>query len=158
MGRPAMNSEQRVAAFWNKVRKSDSCWEWIGQLNHAGYGMFRKGNKLARAHRISFSMSNQLSDSDIILHSCNNRKCVNPKHLRIGSQKENFHDSILAGTAPICENNGQSKLTKEEVSKIKEMYIPRKFGCVKISRFFNISRRQVSRILSGEAWRFVNYV
>lgn len=159
MGRPRLTDQQRINGFLSRIKKTDYCWNWEGTLNWLGYGMAWNGEKWEKAHRYSFKLFKQeIPVNKLVLHSCNNKKCVNPNHLRIGTHKDNFNDSLKAGTAAVCQNNSQAKLTKEQVLKIKEMYVPWKFGCLKLARMFNVSRRNITRIVSGEAWRYVNYV
>jgi hypothetical protein len=75
--------------FWLYVNKSDSCWDWIG-FTQKGYGCFRVGAKILRAHRYSYELhGGKFVDGMVLDHTCNNKKCVNPQHLEQVTNPEN---------------------------------------------------------------------
>lgn len=80
--------------FWPKVSKTNGCWEWIGGKFTNGYGILRIGNKSHLAHRLSYQLANPNEDisEKVLLHHCDNKKCVNPAHLSAGSHSDNMHD------------------------------------------------------------------
>lgn len=79
----------------------NGCWEWIGGKNNLGYGMFRDGNKMRTAHRVGYEIFNntKIPKNICVCHTCDNPKCVNPKHLWLGTIKENITDMIDKGRA-----------------------------------------------------------
>lgn len=89
--------------FWSKVDKSesDACWNWLGQLTSHGYGNLRLGNKMEKAHRLSYQLftGTALEPQEIIDHQCRNRACVNPRHLLKCTQSENTQ------TSPVRSDN-----------------------------------------------------
>ncbi len=90
-----------IESFWSHVDKKGpmDCWEWTGFIEKSGYGIFRRH----RAHRFSYILSKGHIGNDaygfplLICHHCDNRKCVNPTHLFLGSAGENCHDKIVKG-------------------------------------------------------------
>ncbi len=94
-------SRQQLQAFWSKIdiRGKDDCWIWRGAIQSRGYGSFSIDGKTYNAHRISFMLNNGYMPRLLVLHSCDNRKCVNPAHLREGTQLENVRDMVTRGRA-----------------------------------------------------------
>lgn len=79
--------------FWNKVNKTDGCWIWTASKTYQGYGYFRLDGRMQKAHRVSYKiLKGQIPNGMMILHSCHNPSCVNPEHLRIGTNQENMRD------------------------------------------------------------------
>src|SRR5947207_10424619 len=91
--------------FWKFVKKSDSCWNWISST-WRGYGIFKIGNKTQKTHRVSWMIHyGPIPDGLFCLHHCDNRKCVRPDHLFLGTAKDNTHDAMNKGRFAIGENS-----------------------------------------------------
>lgn len=99
--------------FWEKVDKSSDCWIWTGASSGPnGYGKFSpKHGQPVYAHRFSYTLAHgAIPDGMHILHSCDNRKCVNPAHLSAGSHSENMRDMR-------SKERNSVVLTREEASE-----------------------------------------
>lgn len=93
-----MNIEAR---FWSKVDKGSSCWLWRAKARVKGYGRFYANGKDVLAHRFAYELLvGGIPRGLIIDHICRNHACVNPKHLRVVTNREN----ILAGVGPTVIN------------------------------------------------------
>lgn len=76
--------------FWQKVRKTENCWEWLGAVEATGYGRFYTKNRFWLAHRYSYEkFRGSIPEGHVIDHKCNNRKCVNPDHLETATYSQN---------------------------------------------------------------------
>jgi hypothetical protein len=121
-----MFTEEKQKAFWEKVNKNgqlpdqsnpfykglDKCWEWTRGL-YQGYGFFAaiKGSRRIRIHRISWMIhSGEIPEGLYVCHRCDNRKCVNPNHLFLGTCTDNIKDRDIKGRAVYArgEKNGMS--------------------------------------------------
>ena len=148
-----MTPEER---FWLKVdRKADQeCWEWQAYVCHStGYGRFaHKSGSVIGAHRYSFELHHRpLVDGELVMHSCDNRRCVNPKHLSAGTNRLKLDDMMAKGRSSRGEKCGTAILTVAQVVEIRERYAVGEPG-TRLSREFNVSRSQVTGIVRGTFW------
>jgi hypothetical protein len=84
--------------FWSKVDKSGECWLWTAYRDHSGYGIFGLNGRNQRAPRVAYELLvGPIPQGMYILHSCDNPPCVNPSHLRVGTNLENVQDKMNRG-------------------------------------------------------------
>ncbi|MDD5189436.1 MAG: HNH endonuclease signature motif containing protein [Dehalococcoidales bacterium] len=147
--------------FFDKVHKrgENDCWEWKANKNH-GYGQFRINVKQIKAHRVSYELHHGKIDPTLcVLHHCDNRGCVNPKHLYQGTYQDNTDDRMRRGRHGfgVCpgEKHGMAKLTEDKVRKIRGMYIPRKITQLMLSKKFGVSGSLIHNIVTRKAWNHI---
>jgi hypothetical protein len=148
-----------VERFWAKVAKGDSCWLWAAAIGSTGYGNFtvRRNRKTVyvRASRYSWELHfGPIPDGLFVCHSCDNRTCVNPAHLFLGSNKDNQDDMRGKGRdrgyAP-GTRNCSVKLTADQVQEIRRLHSAG-MSSLQIARLFPVRARQIRRIIAGERW------
>ena len=114
--------EETSRRFWAKVDKTSNpngCWEWKGAENTSHYGVFWADGKLWIAHRYAWSvMVGVIPEGMYVCHRCNNRKCVNPAHLFIGTQKDNIMDMIRK-KRHLTKHKPEAVLAHEVIQDIK---------------------------------------
>jgi len=122
---PPIDHPDFALRFWQRVALTadiDRCWEWQMTPNAQGYGVL--GNKGIRflTHRLSYYLTHGRWPEPCCLHSCDNRICVNPNHLREGTRKDNSLDAWERNRFP--DRTGQNapcaKFTNAEVRMIRE--------------------------------------
>ena len=140
--------------FWSKVNIGgmDDCWEWSGGMKE-GYGKFRLDGKKTSSHRISFAVANGgiPNDSEVILHSCDNRACVNPKHLSAGMVIDNVNDRNQKNRQAKGEKIWKSKISEKQVLEIRARYIPRVVTFKMLAEEYGLCLRQVYMIVSKKS-------
>lgn len=138
------------ARFWSKVDKTkadNECWPWLGSRSQGGtgYGQVWVGDGSSRkvvAHRLSYVIHNgPIPDGVVVCHRCDNRACVNPRHLFLGTQSQNIADMVTKGR---CWNR---KLSDESVRAIRALG---GVSSTKVGKAFGIHPSCVRRIRAGK--------
>jgi hypothetical protein len=145
-----------VDRFWSKVEKSDGCWNWTAGTYVNGYGIFKLDRRNWRAHRLSYKLKcGPIPDGMQVLHKCDNRLCVNPDHLFLGTNADNMADKVAKGREAHYghpgERQGQSKLTNDQVLAIRASSGPHR----DVAAEFGMSRSQVRDIRTRRAWKHI---
>lgn len=132
-----------------KVDKAtNGCWEWTGQLNYYGYGVIWHNRAGRRAHRVSFEIhKGPLTKDDVVCHSCDNPKCVNPDHLFKGTKLDNNRDAKSKGRNARGQRAGSARLSDSAIELLK---MGEHLSQRELAQIFGISQSQVSRIRSGK--------
>lgn len=144
--------------FWDRVNKTFGCWNWCGSLTKSGYGRIWYDGKTLRAHRLSWQLNcKEPIGNKLVLHKCDNPRCVNPKHLYLGTALENTTDCFSRGRANKCqgEQHGMHKLNGLQVRIIRKAYsFWGKDGltCISLSQVFNVDKNTIHRIISSKGW------
>ena len=107
--------------LWDNVLVTDKeCWEWQGATHESGYGILTvAGGKTKSTHRLAYELHyGDIPEGLMVLHKCNNRICINPDHLYVGTHNDNMNDMADSNNLK-GELNPMSILTEENVREIK---------------------------------------
>lgn len=137
--------------FLSKIKKAEGCWIWTGCIHHDGYGRWKSRG----AHRHSFVIhKGPIPDGMVVMHSCDNRVCVNPSHLSLGRIADNVLDAVSKGRNAKGERIGAAKLTAEQVMEVRALHASG-VASRKIGSRFGVSKTTVMDIVNGKYWRHV---
>jgi hypothetical protein len=155
--------------FWEKVSRSpDGCWTWEGCGTGGGYGHFGLARNRTLgvhvqvdAHRAAWLFTYGDPGELQVCHVCDNRLCVRPSHLFLGTQSDNLRDMVSKGrhwlqmspgSSIKGEAQGRSKLTDEKVREIRARTAE---SASSLAREFGVSRTLIRFVRTGKNWRHV---
>lgn len=143
--------------FWSKVDRlgPDECWLWRGWKNQGGYGFISGGRrKILTAHRVSWIIHNkrEITSEECVMHSCDEPSCVNPRHLRLGTNEENTADRHQKGRTARGEHLNRGVLTEDLVRKIRQ---EESRAYTALGKKYSCSRATIRQVVQGKTWRHV---
>jgi hypothetical protein len=144
--------------FWDKVDKNGQCWKWKAATNANGYGIFGINRGCKLAHRVSYEMAHgPIPEGLCVCHTCDNKPCVNPAHLWVGTVADNNADRDRKGRASggglKGQDHSQAKLTADDVENIRanEMNLTQR----ELGEIFGVSQTLISHIIRRKIWSHV---
>lgn len=143
-----------MKSFWSKVNMSEGCWDWQGGLISSGYGSaYHPKLGPQAAHRLAWILTNgDIPKGLYVLHKCDNKKCVNPDHLYLGTQKKNLEDAKLHGLTNTGTKHWSSTLTESEVLLIRKMH--KSGSSIRLlADIFNQTYKNVWQIVNNKRWQ-----
>lgn len=164
----AGKSRNNATTFWQLVDKRgpDECWPFLGFLMPNGYGQYWYLGRKQLVHRLAYTFAvGNIPEGLFILHSCDNRRCCNPQHLRPGTAKENTADMLLRERDGMRRRtyfkgsrSTSAKLREIDVLAIRSAFNP-KVGLTKeyerLATLYNVSDSLIWNIIKGVSWTHV---
>lgn len=146
--------------FFRKVQADGGgCWPWKGWKNREGYGRFWLGGRDMTAHRVALLMAGvEVQKGKDACHRCDNKSCVRPAHLFVGSRSENILDCFRKGLHNTARGarSWNAKLSDEAVSTIRALYVPHgQWNQNSLAKRFGVSQSCIWSVLKGKAWGHV---
>jgi hypothetical protein len=132
------------------------CWLWKGQYDKDGYGKYRLSTKSpwTKAHRASFiAFKGSIPDGLLVLHHCDNRSCVNPEHLYVGTANNNYQDMITRNrrvenlVGLVASREKRRKLTPTLITQVRTAYKNKGITRNQLASSFGVSKATIDRAL-----------
>lgn len=136
--------------FPNRYTVNDitNCWNWNTPNKQRGYGSYRG----FPAHRVAWLIFHGCDPiGNYVLHTCDNRRCVNPAHLYLGTQSDNLRD--MWGRGRRKYNKGRAKHGWAKVNHIRDLYATGKFSLAELGREFKMNRSMIYKIVNNQIWK-----
>lgn len=142
--------DSQIQRFEAKVRKTAGCWEWVAAMGVNGYGHYWFSGRPRPAHQAAYLLfKGPIPDGLLVLHECDNRRCVNPSHLFLGTNAENMADMVQKRRQAIGSKVGSSKLTEDQIAAIREDRRSQR----RIGADYGVSHTTIWQIKTGQIWR-----
>jgi len=139
-------------------QNQDGCWIWQGgHQSAAGYGMFWYRGRTIGAHRASWLIFNEgeIPPKHVVMHKCDDRMCVNPRHLRLGTHRDNMQDAVDKGRIAFGGRSARTSLDEMTVAAMRGEFIPGRYGeLTRIANKYNVKLSTVSMIIHGNNWKY----
>lgn len=158
-GQIVYSAEERIKRL-SAPDPVSGCWRWSG-TTRGGYGRLMIGSRINQtrksvsAHRLSYeTFVGAVPAGMEVCHKCDNRRCVNPQHLFVGSRQANIDDRENKGRGGQRhgEKNGNAKLTANDVEQIRSSFSPRRITRQMLAERFGVSESTIKDILIGRKW------
>ena len=146
--------------FLEKVDTRGECWTWTAYRSESGYGsMSTRVNcrhKSVQAHRLSWTLFvGPIPDGLFVLHKCDNRACVRPSHLFVGTAQDNSGDMVAKGRTARGARHRAAKLTPSAVRRIRELRGDGVAVAEIWKEFPQVSKSTIRQVVAGATWRHI---
>lgn len=140
--------EELKTKLLNRIADNpDGCWEWQGARTSKGYGSVAVKGKSVSTHRLAYELFNGPLDDRLVCHRCDNRPCINPAHLFLGTTFDNMRDMARKGRG----NPPIKKLDNAAVMSLREKYATGEYQVKQLAAVFGISATYAGRVLKGRS-------
>lgn len=162
--------EQRLIA---QSKRNGECLEWTGRFNPFGYGIFKirssetqwltyitpkKSSISISTHRVAYKIwKGDIPEGIYVLHKCDNRACIEPSHLYLGTHKDNMDDMKNKKRQDMRpgELHHLNKMTNKDVIEIRKLWDSGKETQAGLSRKYNVSTACIHSIAKRKSWKHI---
>ena len=137
--------------FWSRIRKTNDCWHWTG-ATAGGYGQIVNCKIKTPAHRFSWELHfGQIPDGLFVCHHCDNKLCVNPDHLFLGTASDNMQDMIQKYGHPKQNASYHTRLTETKVRFIRRSNVTSPV----LAKLYGVTAEAIQNARRRKTWRHI---
>ncbi len=151
-----MRTADNITPGWLLARTeaAGECREWSMARQASGYGATWCGGKVVGTHRLMWQLARgPVPHGMHVLHKCDNRPCINPDHLFVGTNAENVADKMKKNRQSNGNTMASAKLTAADVRKIRSLWRAGRHEQREIAKMFGISPTNTHVIIANKTWR-----
>lgn len=152
--------EERLAERYT-IDSTTGCWEWTGHIDQHGYGRIDstdqcngKSRSYAMAHRISYELHvGGIPEGQFACHRCDNRKCISPAHIFLGTHADNQFDKVAKRRHTRAEQVETAKLTMAMATSIRIMFARGSHVISQLAAIYGLDEKSIWSLLKGQSWQ-----
>lgn len=135
------------------IVEDNGCWKYTGGRTGAGYGAVWVSGKTLSAHTVSYELhKGPVPKGLCVLHSCDNKLCINPDHLFLGTVQDNKKDEVSKDRHAKGQAQGNSKLTEFDIIQIRNLIKEQKHSLNEIGKLYGVTGEAIGLIKSRKNW------
>jgi len=130
-------------------------------VGHNGYAVLKHGNNYVRHHRLAYCLAANVPlasiASQVVMHKCDVRNCINPDHLVLGTQQDNIEDmnSKQRRNDAVGVCSSRAKLSEAAVLDIRKQHAAGRHGCPTLAKLFNVAPGTIYAIVARQTWTHI---
>jgi hypothetical protein len=144
--------KEKFSCKWVEDKKT-GCHDWVSGISAKGYGLLYHEGRVMLAHRVAWKVTHGEWPELDVLHKCDNRRCVNPDHLFLGSNQDNVEDAMAKNRFPRGERVASAQLTDKAVLEIRKHGAAGTFTHKQLAEKYGVGVGTVKRAMNGETWK-----
>ena len=140
----------------SQINEATDCIEWRGSKSPEGYGYIKVNGRTRYVHRTAYEIhKGAIPKHCVVMHQCDNPRCINPDHLVVGSVADNIADKVAKARQAKGERNGRAKLRARQVAAIRRFHLAGRLTKSQLARKYSVDRACIDRIVSKRTWRHI---
>lgn len=130
--------------------EDNGCWTWLGSRFGNGYGRITLTTGGVGVHRLAYeAWVGEIPEGLLIRHRCDNKICMNPNHLELGTNRDNYSDMVERHrrNAPKGDNHYATKIDTQKARKVYSMWLSGDYKMRELAKLFSVSNQTITNVI-----------